>query len=83
MGREPDANIWLDSPRGASRHARLLVNGNCVTLEDLGSTNGSFVRDVRILAPARVEPGDVNSVGPFRLVFRVDAHPQSTQSELR
>jgi len=81
LGRGPDASICLRSPRVSRRHARLLVNGSCAILEDLGSKNGSFVRGSRILAPTKLQPGDVTRIGPFNLVFWVGAGFESTQSD--
>jgi len=81
VGREPDASICLHSPRVSRRHARLVVNGGSATLEDLGSKNGSFVRGARILAPTKLQAGDVTRIGPFSLVFWVGAGFESTQSD--
>lgn len=83
VGREPGATIYLDSPKVSRRHARLVVNGACATLEDLGSKNGSFVRGVRIAEPTALESGDFARIGPFTLIFRVGAASGSTETELR
>ena len=81
VGREPDASVWLDSPRVSRRHARVVVRGSIAQVEDLGSKNGSFVGDARIEARTELRPNDVVRIGPFRLVFRVAADSGSTQSE--
>jgi pSer/pThr/pTyr-binding forkhead associated (FHA) protein len=43
IGRVPDNDIVLDDPRVSSHHARLLVSGDRTLIEDLGSSNGTFV----------------------------------------
>jgi DNA-binding winged helix-turn-helix (wHTH) protein len=83
VGREPGVSVWLDSPRVSRRHARILVDNARVTIEDLDSKNGTFMRDIRLTAPTLLEAGDAIKIGPFTLVFRVsDALPLTeTESE--
>jgi DNA-binding winged helix-turn-helix (wHTH) protein len=82
-GREPDAAVWLESPRVSRHHARILVRGGAATVEDLGSKNGTFVRGVRITKPTRLEPGDEIRIGPFTLVFRLARGGATTETEAR
>ena len=82
VGREPDADVWLDSPRVSRRHARLTVSGALVTIEDLSSKNGTSVRGTRISARLGLESEDKIVVGPFTLVFRVGVEPRSTETAL-
>ena len=63
-------------------HARFVVNGTNVSVEDLGSKNGTFVDGKRVAAPAALKPGDRIRIGPFTLVFRVEITPSSTETEL-
>src|SRR5262249_26310377 len=70
VGRDSGADVWLDSPKVSRRHARLIVDGTAATIEDLVSKNGTFVREVRIGRPTRLETGDPVRIGPFRFVFR-------------
>jgi DNA-binding winged helix-turn-helix (wHTH) protein len=83
VGREPDAGICLDSPKVSRRHAKLVIEGSCATLEDLGSKNGSFVRGVRISGPTALASGDDARIGPFTLIFRVGGDSASTETEMR
>ena len=71
IGREPGLAVWLDSLRVSRRHARILVDNARATIDDLDSKNGTFVRDVRLTAPALLESGDAIRIGPFTLIFRV------------
>jgi DNA-binding winged helix-turn-helix (wHTH) protein len=58
IGRDRAATITLESPDVSRRHARLLVTEDAVTLEDLGSKNGTFVAGQRITAPTVMRDGD-------------------------
>jgi DNA-binding winged helix-turn-helix (wHTH) protein len=83
VGRDVNASIRLDSPKVSRQHARLIVHGSSVTVLDLGSKNGSFVRGTRVTSPRVLQPGDDLRIGPFALVFHVVNYSGSTESELR
>jgi DNA-binding winged helix-turn-helix (wHTH) protein len=61
----------LGTPDASRRHARLVVTGNDVTVEDLGSKNGTFVRGERITARVPVRDGDEIIFGRTRATLRV------------
>ena len=82
VGRDAHCSIRLDSPKVSRQHARLIVRGVSVAVEDLDSKNGSFVRGIRVTTPTTLQPGDDLRVGPFALVFHVVAYSGSTESEL-
>ena len=82
VGREPDAGVWLESPKVSRQHARLTVSGARASIEDLSSKNGTRVRGARISAPHGLAPGDEIQIGPFTLVFRVGIEPRSTETEI-
>jgi DNA-binding winged helix-turn-helix (wHTH) protein len=73
IGRAPDASIWLDTPGVSRRHARLSLNGSNVMLEDLGSKNGTFVRDRRVTAPLPLKDGDQIRCATVLLTVRIPA----------
>jgi len=55
------------------RHAHLFLKAGAPWIEDLGSTNGTFVNGVRLEdQSARLEPGDVIAFGGSHFVYRVD-----------
>jgi FHA domain len=67
LGRDADSGVQLDGDDYASaRHARLETRPDGVLVEDLNSTNGTFVNGRRITAE-RLEPGDVVRVGQTEL----------------
>jgi DNA-binding winged helix-turn-helix (wHTH) protein len=80
IGRDVGLGVCLTSPQVSRRHAKLVVEGTKVTIEDLASKNGSFVRGVRITGPTPLQSGDEVRIGPFRLLFRIAADAESTQT---
>ncbi len=59
IGRDPDCAVWLNSPSVSRRHARIDVDGRRrrLTLEDLHSSNGTFVRGVLVEGPVELSDG--------------------------
>src|SRR3972149_3698419 len=51
IGREAGNDIIINDPQVSRHHARLTLQGNAYILEDLGSTNGSFVNGRRVRGP--------------------------------
>ena len=81
IGRDPTLEICLDSPRVSRRQAQIAIAGNFATIEDLGSKNGTFVRDTRIDGPTVLANGDEIRIGRFTFVFRLSESPASTETE--
>lgn len=68
VGRDQDSGVRLDGDEFASaRHARIDPRPDGVWVEDLGSTNGTFVNGERISSQRLLEPGDVLRVGETEL----------------
>jgi ABC-type multidrug transport system ATPase subunit/pSer/pThr/pTyr-binding forkhead associated (FHA) protein len=63
IGRAAECDLVLDGPGVSSRHCRLTETARAVFLEDLGSTNGTFVNGVQINGPTRVTRGDLVTLG--------------------
>lgn len=70
MGRAPECELPLDDTFVSQQHARLFAKNGSWYVEDLGSTNGTFVNDQRLAAPAMVQPGDRVRVGTTVLELR-------------
>ena len=70
IGRLPDNAVIIDNPAVSGHHARVFREGQQVILEDLRSTNGTFVNGAQIRVPTGIRPGDVIELGgvQFRLV---------------
>jgi DNA-binding winged helix-turn-helix (wHTH) protein len=71
LGRVEDGLLWIESPTVSRRHARIVVEGREAVLEDLGSKNGTFVREQRISAPTPLSDGDEIRLGRVRMTLRV------------
>jgi DNA-binding winged helix-turn-helix (wHTH) protein len=81
LGRDPDLELFFDSPSVSRRHAIIRVEGDEATVEDLGSKNGTFVRDRRLDSSARLRDGDVIRLGSVALTFKVLRARGSTYTE--
>ncbi|HEX8066382.1 MAG TPA: FHA domain-containing protein [Thermoleophilaceae bacterium] len=84
VGRDPaSASVVLDDPEVSRRHASLAVEGSQLAVEDLGSTNGTFVNGERIQGTRRLEDGDRVRFGTTVLELRTDmeATPMSQNPE--
>lgn len=68
IGRLPDNNIVIDNPAVSGRHARVYREGDHYVLEDLKSTNGTFVNEKPVARHTLLE-SDVVLVGKHTLVF--------------
>src|SRR6516164_6387182 len=83
IGRLPDNTVVIDNPAVSSHHACVFRDGEEFVVEDLQSTNGTFVNSTRVVRET-LHHGDVVLVGQHRLVFdeRAAAEPTaSSQSE--
>ena len=70
IGRADNVEISLPEVRSISRsHARLRYQGRKVTVEDAGSTNGTFVNDQRVDGPTLLRSGDRFQVGSVHFKF--------------
>jgi pSer/pThr/pTyr-binding forkhead associated (FHA) protein len=70
VGRAAGNTLVLNDDYASSRHARLYRDGDRWVLEDLGSTNGTFVGEERISAPTPVDAGVRLRVGRSVLELR-------------
>jgi hypothetical protein len=58
-----DVEIQLDDPFASSRHARISREGHAVVIEDLGSTNGTYLNDEPLSGPQPLHDGDRIRIG--------------------
>lgn len=63
VGRDIHAGIVINVPEVSRRHARFRRDPRGYTLEDLGSTNGTFVNGHRLVAPTILNSGDTIMFG--------------------
>jgi DNA-binding winged helix-turn-helix (wHTH) protein len=81
VGRSVECAIRLDSTDVSRRHARIVVHDDDATIEDLGSTNGTFVNGVRITAPVTLIDGMALAFGSIAAQFH--ASPEEPRTEVR
>ena len=80
LGRDLANEIAISDPEVSRRHARFLMQEDNVIIEDLGSTNGTFLNGQRIASPQQLRAGDVVTLGEnIVMVFdRSDFDPDAT-----
>ncbi len=66
IGRGESNDISLDGLQISNRHAKLTNNGNVVSIEDVGSTNGTYVNGKRI-TKQQLTPNDTANIGSFQI----------------
>jgi hypothetical protein len=69
MGRGDRAEIRLEDPFASSQHARLVRQGGVVVLEDLGSTNGTYLNEELLSGPQPLHPGDRVRIGDSEFTY--------------
>ncbi len=69
LGRGGDVEIRLEDPFASSRHARVLTQAGAVVLEDLGSTNGTYLNEELLQGPAPLHPGDRVRIGDSEFTY--------------
>jgi pSer/pThr/pTyr-binding forkhead associated (FHA) protein len=70
IGRDSSADVVLDDGQISRRHARVTPSNGGVVVEDLESTNGTFVNHDEVQAPVELRPGDELLVGVTVLQLR-------------
>jgi len=82
IGRHPDNHVFIDDSSVSGRHAQLLVKGNEhfpefkeFYIEDLGSTNGTFVNDLAVTGCHRLHNNDVVRLAWNNFKFVDDSEP--------
>lgn len=63
IGRIPGNQIVIADPTISKQHARITVQPSGVFIQDLGSSNGTFVNGRRITIPTQIKPGETVQVG--------------------
>lgn len=73
IGRGEGCDLRPVSETVSRRHCAVMTDADCAVVRDLGSSNGTFVNDMRIQGEHRFSPGDHLKVGPlhFEVLFTV------------
>jgi FHA domain len=72
LGRGERAEIRLEDPFASSSHARIYQQAGSLVLEDLGSTNGTYLNEELLDTPRPLHPGDCLRIGDSEFAFEVD-----------
>ena len=80
LGRNPDCEVRVQTELISRRHAKLTVNFQEVFIEDLGSSNGTFVAGQPIKECTQVFPGQPVSLGTVKLDIRRIKSGDTTES---
>jgi len=67
IGRDDDCAICIDDNEASRQHARLVVTPTAWRVDDLGSSNGTFINDARVANTAVVHPGQTIRIGHTRI----------------
>ena len=70
IGRGDKCQITLDDSYVSQVHARIFAKGDAFVLEDLGSTNGTYLNRRRITAPVELQRGDQVKIGKTVMEMR-------------
>jgi len=69
LGRGDQADIRLEDGFASARHARLIPQGDVMVLEDLGSTNGTYLNGEPLRGPQPLHAGDRIKIGDSEFTF--------------
>jgi serine phosphatase RsbU (regulator of sigma subunit) len=85
IGRQPDVGIFLEALAVSRQHARVLHQNGDYYLEDLGSSNGTYVNGRRIKGRVALSIRDTVHIGPYVFTLQIDppASPTETQTIVR
>ena len=79
IGREVSNNIVINDVEVSRKHARLVMQAGGYVLEDLGSTNGTFVNGQRLMGPHILRSGELIMLGEnVGLVYEVQQDINAT-----
>jgi len=70
IGRANDSTLVLTDDYASTRHARISETNNVWYLEDLGSTNGTYVGQTKVTGPIPLEAGEVIRIGKTAMELR-------------
>ena len=82
IGRDPSATVSVDLGGVSRRHARIVIDERGAWLEDLGSKNGTKLRNARLQAREALRDGDDIAVGSTLMVYRSSDMGISTETDV-
>ena len=83
IGRDPRSAVWLDDESVSRRHALINVDDEGARVEDLESTNGTFLNRAPLDSATALQDGDIVRVGSLKLTFRTMSDSAARKKRLR
>lgn len=82
LGRDPESDIYLPSSMASRDHARIFVKDGVLYIEDLNSSNGTFVKNQKIQVPEPIKEEDPVKLGDvyLRVSYTSDKAPDVNDS---
>jgi pSer/pThr/pTyr-binding forkhead associated (FHA) protein len=69
LGRGDQAEIRLDDPFASSQHARIYQQGGIMVIEDMSSTNGTYLNEELLEGPRPLHSGDRVRIGDSEFTY--------------
>ena len=82
IGRQLDTGICLDSPAVSRHHARIVCQDDRYFIEDLQSSNGTFVNGKRVRERLQLKEEDNVQIGPYVFSFRLAQIPARAEDNI-
>jgi phosphoserine phosphatase RsbU/P len=82
LGRQPDAEICLESQAVSRHHARILCENDEFFVEDLNSSNGTYVNGKRIRERVPLSKDDTLQIGPYAFAIRQNPNASLADTDL-
>ena len=80
IGRDEETEVCVRDPEVSRRHALISWQSGNYFVEDLGSTNGTFLNGVLVASPQPLQSGDAIGMGQTLLVFQTEARAVTAQA---
>jgi pSer/pThr/pTyr-binding forkhead associated (FHA) protein len=81
IGRREDCDLRIPVGDVSRKHCRLVIEDETIRIEDLGSSNGTYVNGHRV-QEGELQPGDRIQVGPVQFIIQINGEPPEDQMTL-
>jgi pSer/pThr/pTyr-binding forkhead associated (FHA) protein len=81
IGRREDCDLRIPVGDVSRKHCRLVMEDETIRIEDLGSSNGTYVNGHRV-QEVELQPGDRIQVGPVQFIIQINGEPPEDQMSL-
>ena len=78
IGRREDCDLRIPLAEVSRKHCKFTIDGDTLTVEDMGSSNGTYVNGERV-QNAAVQAGDTVQVGPCIFIVQINGVPSDEE----